>query len=95
MGPEATTPIPVPALTTVWTRLATPPVIRCAMAVARGGEAKPVLAPAIRMPAARTGPDCATATTAMPAVATTPAATATRRAPTRSVMTRAMVIAAQ
>jgi hypothetical protein len=51
--------------------------------------------PAIRTPAASTQADGAIATTAIPAVATTPASTATIRGPARLVRPALTVIAAQ
>ena len=60
-----------------------------------GGEAIPVLEPAIKMPAASTGAEDATATVAIPRVATIPASTATRRGPHRGVRIKLPTIAAQ
>ena len=59
--------------------------IQRATADASGGEAIPVLDPAISTPAASTADDGETATVAIPTAATAPAATATGRGPQRAV----------
>jgi hypothetical protein len=62
-----------------------PSSIQRATAAASGGEAIPVLEPAISTPAASAPADGAAATVARPTAATTPADTATRRGPQRAV----------
>ncbi len=87
--------MPVPALTTVCARSRDVRRTHLSTAAAIGGEAIPVLDPATSTPAASTGAVGETATMVMPIVATTPALTATRRAPRRSVSTMLSTIATQ
>lgn len=95
IGADSTTPIPVPPLTTVWARSAVFAGTCWATAAASGGETMPVLQPATSTPTASTQAEGASAMMEIPSVATTPAATATRRGPMRSVSSRLAVIAAQ
>ena len=57
--------------------------MRLATAVANGGEARPVLSPASAMPRPSVHPEDAIATKPIPAVAASPAASATARGPSR------------
>jgi hypothetical protein len=65
------------------------------MAAANGGDAMPVLDPAISTPTARTHAEGAKATMVIPSVATIPAPVATNRGPRRLVTAALAMIAAQ
>ena len=85
----------MPALTTVCTRSARPDGTRWAIAWASGGDARPVLDPAITTPTVSTAVVGASAMSPVPVAAHRPAATATARAPHRAAAAVEVTIATQ